>query len=207
MQDAAPSTTAQIEIRQPKLFNLGAVLIVSAYGMLLAIPFVVALLVVSCLALGILTILIPVLAVVLATLFLPLGLGNPYVSRLARTLKPAANTTGPAFIVQLSATPRIRSGLCAILDDADDIGYLSFNGSGLLFEGDSVTLSVPYACIKEVRPQNIGLRGLYVYGRRIGIVVAGLPNVSTLQFAERSSWLLPSSKRITRQLYKHLSKQ
>ena len=207
MQEAASSTTAQIEIRQPRLFTLGAVLIISAYGLVLAVPFIAALLVVSVLKLGILTILIPALAIVLAAVFLPLGLGNPYVMRLARSLRPVTDQTGPVFVVQLSATPRIRSGFCAILEDADDIGYLSFNGSGLLFQGDSVTLSVPYSCIKELRPQNIGLRGLYVCGGRIALTVAGLSNVSALEFAERSSWLLPSSKRTTWQLYKHLSKQ
>jgi hypothetical protein len=139
--------------------------------------------------------------------FLPFGLGNPYVSRLVRSLSPAAGETGENFVVQLSLSPRIRSGLCAVLDDADDIGYLSFDGSGFRFQGDSVKLLVPYDCIKEVRPHNIGMRGLFVYGRRIRVMVTGLPNVSSLEFAERSSWLLPTSRKTTRQLHKYLTKQ
>jgi hypothetical protein len=207
VQEPVSSATAHIEIGQPRVFTLGAVLIVSAYGVLLALPFLASLLVVSMLKLGLLTILIPVLAVAWAAIFLPFGLGNPYVSRLVQSLNPPAARTGAGFVVQLSVSPRIRSGLCAVLEDADDIGYLSFDGSGLLFEGDSVKLSVPYDCIKEVRPHNIGMRGLFVYGRRISVVVAGLPNVSALEFAERSSWLLPTSRRITRQLHQQLSKQ
>jgi hypothetical protein len=201
------ANAAKIEIGPPRLFKLGAVLIVSAYGGLLAAPFVAALLLVSVLQLGILTILIPVLAVVLATILLPLGLGNPYVSRLVRSINPAAGNPDGGFIVQLTLTPRARSGLCAMIEDADDIGYLSFDSSGFLFQGDSVKLSVPYQCITAVRPQNIGLRGLFVYGRRIGAVVAGLPNASSLEFAERSSWLLPTSRRTTRQLHRKLLNQ
>ena len=116
MQQSSASSTAQIEIGQPKLFTLGAVLMVSAYGIILAVPVVIALLVVSVLKLGILTILIPILSVVLAAIILPLGLGNPYVSRLVRSLKPAADKAGTTFVVQLRTAPRIRSGLCALLE-------------------------------------------------------------------------------------------
>jgi hypothetical protein len=207
VQETAPSTAAHIEIGKPRLFTLGAMLIVSAYGVLLAIPFLASLMVVSVLKLGVLTILIPVLAVAWAAIFLPFGLGNSYVSHLVRSLNPAAGKNAAGFVVQLSLSPRIRSGLCAILEDADDVGYLSFNGSGFMFQGDSVKLSVPYECIQEVLPHNIGIRGLFVYGRRIGVVVRGLPNVSSLEFAERSSWLLPASRRITKRLYQHLTRQ
>ena len=202
MTSAAP----RIEIGQPRLFTLGAVLIVTAYGALLVIPFLATLLVVSVLKLGVLTILIPLLGVAASAIFLPLGLGNPYVSRLVRSLNPAPANAGAAFIVQLSVSPRIRSGLGAILEDADDVGYLSFNGAGLEFQGDSVKLSLPYDCIKEVRPHNTRLRGPLAYSRRIGLDVAGLPNVTSLEFAERSSWLLPTSRRITRQLHQQMSK-
>jgi hypothetical protein len=207
VQEPVPSATPHIEIGQPRLFTLGAVLIVSAYGVLLAVPFLASLLAVSVLKLGVLTVLIPALGVAWAAVFLPFGLGNPYVSRLVRSLSPAAGETGANFVVQLSLSPRIRSGLCAVLDDADDIGYLIFDASGFRFQGDSVKLLVPYNCIKEVRPHNIGMRGLFVYGRRIRVLVTGLPNVSSLEFAERSSWLLPTSRRTTRQLHKHLTKQ
>ena len=79
-------------------------------------------------------------------------------------------------------------------------GYLSFTESGLLFQGDSVTLSIPFDHLDKVRPENSGLRGLFVYGRRIRIVASGLPEVEALEFAERSSLLLPESRRITRKL-------
>jgi hypothetical protein len=199
------SSSATIEIAKPRLFAAGALVIVSAYGLLLAAPFFISILVVSLVKFGILTVLIPLLAVAATAYFLPFGLGNAHVTRLVQSLNPAAGQSGDGFIVQLTLSPRIRSGFRAILDDADDIGYLSFTASGLLFQGDSVKLSVPFDQIEHVRPQNIGLRGLFVYGRRIRVVASGLPNIEAVEFAERSSWLLPDSRRITRKLSERLA--
>jgi hypothetical protein len=207
VQESASANKAKIEIRQPKLFTLGAVLVVSAYGLFLAVPIVAAMLVVSLLKFGMMTVLIPVLVIAVTAFFLPFGLGNTHVARLVRSLRRDGGKTEGGFIVQLTLSPRIRSGCRAMLEDADDIGYLSFGGSGFLFEGDSVKLSAPLESIEQVRPHNIGLRGRFVYGRRIGVVVSGLPNVSSLEFAERSSWLLPTSRRITRRLCEQLSRK
>ena len=201
------SNSATIEIAPPRLFTAGAVVTVSAYGILLAAPFFAAILVVSLIKFGILTVLIPLLAVAATAYFLPFGLGNAHVTRLVQSLNPAAGKSEDGFIVQLTLSPRIRSGLRAILDDADDIGYLSFTGTELLFQGDSVKLSVPFNYIEQVQPQNIGLRGLFVYGRRIRVRVSGLPEIESFEFAERSSWLLPNSRAITRKLYERLSSQ
>jgi hypothetical protein len=201
------SNSATIEIAPPRLFTAGAVVTVSAYGILLAAPFFAAILVVSLIKFGILTVLIPLLAVAATAYFLPFGLGNAHVTRLVQSLNPAAGKSEDGFIVQLTLSPRIRSGLRAILDDADDIGYLSFTGTELLFQGDSVKLSVPFNYIEQVQPQNIGLRGLFVYGRRIRVRVSGLPERESFEFAERSSWLLPNSRAITRKLYERLSTQ
>ncbi len=196
---------ATIEVTQPRRFTLGAVLVVSGYGLLLVLPLFVSILVVSLLKFGLLTVALPLAVVAATALFLPFGLGNTHVTRLVTSLNPAAGGSGNGFVVQLTLSPRIRSGLRAILEDADDIGYLSFTGTGLVFQGDSVKLSVPYQQIEKVQSQNIGLRGLFVYGRRIKVRVSGWSEVEWMEFAERSSWFLPASKRITRQLYERLS--
>ena len=198
------TNSATIEIAQPKLFTTGAMAVISAYGILLATPFLISILVISVIEFGILTVLIPLLVVAATAYFLPFGLGNTYVTRLVQSLNPAAGTSEDGFIVQLTLSPRLRSGFRAILDDADDIGYLSFSGTGLLFQGDSVKLSVPFDRIEQVQPQNIGLRGLFVYGRRIRVVVPGLPNIESFELAERSSLLLPTSRAITRKLCERL---
>ena len=199
------SNPATIEIAQPRLFTAGAVAVVSAYGLLLAAPLFISILVISLIKFGILTLLIPLLVVAATAYFLPYGLGNTHVTRLVQSLDPAAGQSADGFIVQLTLSPRIRSGLRAVVDDADDIGYLSFTGTELCFQGDSVKLSVPFECIERVRPQNIGLRGLFVYGRRVRVVVSGLPQTEALEFAERASWVLPTSRAITRKLHARLS--
>jgi hypothetical protein len=108
------------------------------------------------------------------------------------------------FIVQLTLAPRIRYGLRALIEDADDLGCLSFTASDLLFQGDSVRLRIPWKQITEVRPQNIGWRGRYLYGSRIKITVAGVSNIEAVTFSERSSLLLPTSKRVTRKLHERI---
>jgi hypothetical protein len=199
------SDSARIEITQPRLFTAGAVAVVNAYGLALATPIFSSIIAVSVIKLGVLTVLIPLLAVAATAYFLPFGLGNTHITRLVRSFNPAAGESEDGFIVQLSLLPRLRSGLRALLEDADDIGYLTFSGSGLCFQGDSVKLSVPWEDIQLVRPRNIGLRGFFVYGRRIKVVVSGWPEVESFEFAERSSWLLPASRAITRRLYERLS--
>ena len=199
------TNAATIEIAQPRLFTTGAVVAVSAYGLLLAAPLLISILVVSVIKFGLLTVLIPFLVVAGTAYFLPFGLGNTHVTRLVRSLNPAAGQSDDGFIVQLTLSPRLRSGFRAILDDADDIGYLSFSETGLLYQGDSVKLSVPFDRILRVQPQNIGLRGLFVYGRRVKVLVAESPNLESFEFAERSSVLLPASRAITRKLCQRLA--
>jgi hypothetical protein len=199
------SNAATIEIAEPRLFTAGAVAVINVYGILLAAPFVVSVFVVSVIKFGALTVLIPLLVVAATAFFLPFGLGNTHVTRLVQKLNPAAGKGGNGFIVQLTFSPRLRAGFRAVLEDADDVGYLTFGGGELLFQGDAVKLSIPFEHIQQVRPQNIGLRGLFVYGRRIKLVVSGMPEFRSFEFAERSSWLLPASRAITRKLCERLS--
>ena len=199
-----PSDSAKIEITRPRLFTAGAVAVVNAYGMLMITPIFSAIIAVSVIKLGVLTVLIPLLALAVMAFFLPFGHGNTHVSRLVRSLNPGAGPNEDGFIVQLTVSPRLRSGLRALLEDADDIGYLTFSGSELYFQGDSVKLSVPWEDIQLMRPQNIGWRRLFVYGPPIKLVVSGWPEVESFEFAERSSWLLPASRATTRKLYERL---
>ena len=200
------SDSAKIEITEPRLFTIGAVAVVNAYGLALGTPIFLSIIVISVIKFGTLTVLLPLLAVAATAYFLPFGLGNAHVIRLVRSLNPVVvDESEDGFIVQLTLSPRLRGGLRALLEDADDIGYLTLSGKELRFQGDSVRLSVPWNEIQLVRPRNIGLRGLFVYGRRIKVVVAGWPQVESFEFAERSSWLLPASRATTRKLYELLS--
>lgn len=197
--------SARIEITRPRLFTTGAVIMVNAYGVLMIMPVFSAMLAVSVIKLGVLTLLIPLLALAVTACFLPFGLGNTHITRLVRSLHPDAGQKEDGFIVQLTLSPRLRSGLRALMEDADDIGYLTVSASELCFQGDSVRLSVPWRDIRLVRPRNIGWRGLFVYGRRIKLEVSGCREAESFEVAERSSWLLPASRAITRRLYERLS--
>ena len=197
MQDASP-TVGNVEIASPKAFTSAAIFVIAGCGVLLVAPVLASLLAVTLIKLGVLTALIPLLTIAVTAYFLPFGLGNPVVKRLVRSRKLDASEDG--FIVQMTLSPRIRSGLRAVIEDADDLGYLSFTGSELIFQGDSVRLLIPWGQITEVRPENIGWRGRYLYGSRIKITVVGIPNVEAVTFSERASLLLPTSKRITRKL-------
>jgi hypothetical protein len=186
---------AQIEITAPKVFTTGAVAITYAHGLLLVAPVFAAFLVVTVLPLGALTLLVLAVAIGLTVLFLPFGFGNAYVTRLASKLKGAAEEKPGGFFVQVTLSPRIHSGLRAVLEDADDVGWLSLTGSEVVYRGDSVKLSIPFNRIAAVRSQNVG-RGLFLYGGRVVVSVSDLPNVTELAFSERSSWWLPTSRKI-----------
>jgi hypothetical protein len=176
-------------------------LIIHAYGLFLAVPVFAAILAMTLQQSMILPLVLPIAVVVATAWFLPLGLGNPYVRRLVFRAVPAARDRSDGFIVQISGTPRIRSGVLAAFEDADDIGYLRVTEAGVHFEGDSVQLILPAANIKEVRLRNIGLRGLFLYGPPIQLTVSGLPQLQSIEIAERSSLMLPGSRRNTRELY------
>jgi hypothetical protein len=197
VQDASP-TVGNVEIASPKAFTSAAIFVIAGCGVLLVAPVLASLLAVTLIKLGVLTALIPLLTIAVTAYFLPFGLGNPVVKRLVRSRKLDASEDG--FIVQMTLSPRIRSGLRAVIEDADDLGYLSFTGSELIFQGDSVRLLIPWGQVTEVRPENIGWRGRYLYGSRIKIKVVGIPKVDAVTFSERASLLLPTSKRITRKL-------
>ena len=134
---------------------------------------------------------------------LPLVSGNAHVTRLVHSFAPKPPSDG--LVVQLTFTPRIRTDLRALLEDADDIGCLTADRAEFRFQGDSVQLSVPFAEVKQVQRKHRGLRSLFV--PRIVVVVPSLPNIKSFEFRERSSLLLPASRRASRRLFEMLSAQ
>jgi hypothetical protein len=194
------SQVPQLEVTAPKRFDLSAVVRLNAYGLVLAVPVLISVLAMSALPFGLASALLPIAAIILGSFFLPLGFGNRLVTRLVQV--HAGVKAGPdRFIVQATFSPRIRSGLRSALEDADDVGLLSFSDSEMAFKGDSVTLRVPFTCLRSVQKQSLGLRGLYLYGNRVTAELDGLPGKKSVAFAERSSLIIPTSRRLTKQLY------
>src|SRR3974390_553842 len=105
-----PPASARMEIKPPKLLTGGAVLAVCFYGVLLMVPGLLSALAVCILPLCILTWLIPLATVAVATWFLPFGFGNPLIARLARSLAISAADGSDCFVVQVTLTPRLRKG-------------------------------------------------------------------------------------------------
>jgi hypothetical protein len=196
---------ASIEIRPPQHFNWPALTVCSAYGLLLLLPTLLAILSVSLIGFGLFTIAIPLVTLAGATFFLPFGFGNPHVGRLAKALRTSEQSSGQTFLVQVTAVPRLRSGVRALLEDADDVGWLTCSEEGLVFAGDSLNLWLPSSQIKTIRRENGGVRGLFLYSR-VTIEVSEVPNFRWLKFAERSSWSLPTSRAVTRGMYREMSR-
>ncbi|HEY5911767.1 MAG TPA: hypothetical protein VJA21_14290 [Verrucomicrobiae bacterium] len=172
------------------------------YGLLLFLPTIlISVLAISFVQLGLLSLILPLLTVAAATFFLPFGFGNGYVARLAESLRPEDRD---ALLVQVAFVPRLRLGLRGVMEDADDIGWLSCTEKDLAFRGDSVNVSIPLTQVRTVRRENSGFRGLFLYSRT-AIKVEGVDDFDGLRFAERSSLVLPTSWRAARQLYKYLS--
>lgn len=194
-----PTPAPQLEIATPRRFDSRAVWCLNGYGLVLALPVFLAVMAMSALPFGLPAVSLPILAILLGAFFLPFGFGNRHVARLVK--RGSGKDPDPEqFIVQLTLDPRIHSGFRGLLEDADDVGTLTFLDTELVFTGDSVTLRAPYHFVRSVARENLGLRGLFVYGDRIALEIEGLPGRKKVSFAERSSVILPDSWKVTRAL-------
>jgi hypothetical protein len=201
MAELQTSTGARFERGTPRLLTKTALVVVCGYGVVLMLPVLLSLLAVSVLPIGAVTLLLPLLTLGVTTFFLPWGFGNGYIRRLARSLpQPEADS----FLVQLTLTPRLRSGLRAMIEDADDVGWLTIGESALVFCGDALKFTIPLQQIAAVKAQSIGLRGLFVYPR-LALRVAGLTDFQTFAVADRSSACLPSARKANRRLHQQLA--
>ncbi len=199
----------KIEITPPKLFTKKAIVVLNLYAVLGWFPMGVVIVLIPSIfesfkpeiALS-LSLVAAGLAACLCIYFAPFGMGNPHVRKLVRSL----NVSGKhGYIIQLAIIPRLKSGFWAFLEDADDIGILAITENELVFKGDSVEFSFPYAQIKNIRKKNIGWRGAWIYGNRIQIDFLDLVGKKSFEFAERSSLCIPASRQISAELFNFLS--
>ena len=201
---AVDTEKAHVEVRAPRLFNGAAVLWINLYGLVLAVPFLVSVAWVSFRPLGPSTFLIPVLFFAGLTYCLPIGLGNLHVRKIVRRINPVERRADD-YVVQLILRPRRRSGFWAMMEDADDVGWLRLSEGHLVFEGDSVTLRIPFCEIRSVIQSNVGWRGMFLYGARVAVSVP-LPGAGDgFEIADRSSMFLPQSRRIMMDLHRKLA--
>jgi len=195
-----------IEISRPRRFGVLSILAKYAFSFLLAIPLVAAFLILSTVRnLGQFWILaVPLLALAGTVYFLP-SLGNAYVYWVLRGVRAqTSDNSQRKSIVQITFDPRIRTGFRALIEDADDVGYVSFSETEFRFSGDSLQVTVPFERLKAVHGENVGLRGAYLSGGRIRLDISGLDDFDAIEIAERTSLVLPASRRITRELFEQI---
>lgn len=202
---AVPAGGASLTPGTPRQLDGAALFVLSAYGLLLLLPVLISLMIVSVLPIGKTTVLLPLGIMAVTLLFLPFGFGNPHVTRLVRRFAPTAGTRGNDYIVQATFTPRLRQGLGAVIEDADDVGCLIVAEDELRFEGDSVGMRIPFREIAELRRENMGWRGLFLYGSRTVLSVPAFGRFRTVAFAERNSLWLPGSRRTGRELFEAMA--
>ncbi len=195
----------RIDVVAPTWFSARTKVAIHACGLAVVLPVLAAALVMSLGRFAPWKALLPLGAVAVTAFIMPVGQGNPWVGRMVRGLNPKAGRDPGEFIVQLTLTPRLQTGLWAEIEDADDIGWLRLTETELVFEGDSVKIGLPYGQIERVESRNMGWRGLYVYGRRVVVEFSGSRKFRAAEFAERASWVLPQSRRMSRLLWERLS--
>ncbi|HCE42233.1 MAG TPA: hypothetical protein DET40_01625 [Lentisphaeria bacterium] len=136
--------------------------------------------------------------------FFPLLLNvNYYIKFIAgRIVSPPPEG---AHVCQISTTPKLCSGLRAVLEDADDIGYVTISADSVEFRGDSVDFSISGAEISNVGSCNVGWRGYWVAGRRIKLTINGHDRFKEIEISERHSWTIPGSRSLADQLHAQIS--
>jgi hypothetical protein len=191
------ATEPTLEISAPRVFTSSAVFKVCSYGLCLCFPVLAAVMIISVIPAGILTLVLPFFALAVTLYFLPFGFGNACVRKLVNSQHPARQ----GFVVQLRLLPSLRKGFRAVAEDADDIGLVSVDENGFSFVGDSIQCRTPKARIANLRLENCGWRGLFLYGSKITVEFDGFSKAERIELAERSSLTLPQSWRNTRNLY------
>lgn len=93
------------------------------------------------------------------------------------------------------------------MEDADDVGLLWFSEESLFFQGDHISLKVPYAKIKAFSRHNVGSRGLWICGQRIRLDVDGLADHQYVEFYERQSKTVQSARKISKLIVDELNKR
>ena len=129
--------------------------------------------------------------------FLPLIQINPFVRHIVRENAGPVSDRRDTHDVQLAITPRLCKGLRGFLEDADDIGRLTIFQEGIRFEGDHVYIELPFSAIDELTHVNSGARLIWLVGRRVRTETTVFEGVQRLEFLERESNTIMTSRRIS----------
>jgi hypothetical protein len=194
--------SSSIQTGPPRLFTLKAVLITYVYGCFLALPVLLAVMLMTVMSADPWSLVLPFAALAISAVILPLGQGNLHIRRIVQSLYPREFQEPDSFVVQLTFAPRLRGGTLAALETADDVGVLIVGERTLRFLGDSVRFELAYDQVRQARPESIGLRGLFVYGRPVALELCQGEDSKVVQIAERTALWLPTSRLITAKMHR-----
>ena len=137
--------------------------------------------------------------------FFPVLIGNPYVARIVSKYPAAPRAREGAFLVQAIMNPRLVTGWDAVVEDADDFGWLESDAGEFRFIGDHLKLAVSYENVANVRFQNIGWRGLWLIGNRIRFdFTTPVHQFDGVELAAREGINLITAKIASRKLTHHV---
>ena len=143
-----------------------------------------------------------------ALFFFPVLAGwNPYIVHLAGKIHQLPTGSEKSFVVQMALSPRLHTGIRGFLEDADDIGILTFTADTIIFHGDQTTLKLPVDSLTEVSTRNLGFRGLWICGYCTRLRSKLLSDHEFVEFADRSAWTVISAFQRSKEIFQKSKKK
>lgn len=141
-------------------------------------------------ALGILGAVLFIGAIPFWLLIHPIAQLNPLVTYMALKHFEGTYEKRNSYVVQVSFHPRWQKGLQSVLDDADDIGVMTYQPDGIAFEGGALRFFIPYPAISRLESRFNVFPSLFLSGRRVHIYLGEGQGSGRLQVENRRSWLI-----------------
>lgn len=205
-----------LEVCVPKNFGMREVILANLYcllpyGVICSVVIglsIVAVILISTLAdsltgivvLGFTLLAIYTTGLALVVYFFPIFQANPYIRVLVERRLGKKRADSVTYVCQCSLFPRLHRGLRGFLEDGDDMGRLEITGDGIAFAGDHVSFNLPFAMIDRFTHVNSGYRMLWIAGRRIQLFTRAFEGIESIEFMERESNMIPTSRRLSSEM-------
>lgn len=115
---------------------------------------------------------------------------NPLMCYMAKADKNVLFDKTRSYVIQATFFPRFQKGLQSALDDADDIGILTFEEDAVSFVGGASKFRIPYSSIHRMESKFNVFPGLLLSGRRLDLFVMSPGSSGKVQLEHRESWTI-----------------
>lgn len=133
--------------------------------------------------------------------------GNFYYPRIIRTFVKETSGRDPSMLAQMSLSPRLRKGLRAATDSADDVGLVELGPEAFLFKGDAVSMVIPYDRIGGISRHSVGPRGFWLVRCWIRLHTDAFEDYEHVDLADASSLIKPTLDAKTKWMIDELNKR